>query len=209
MNQKIKINLTFNHYNEAFINLNSKGEQMKINKILGILAILGFLSTTTFAEDFLAKLTNGAISDTSEGVRLLSAEEERNVVGGIMAGLLGGNYTIDNSGNKIMMYAYYQLSLSADEQNRGIAYASRDYESVSQLAQNYLDFKWLTVVNPEVEIPAMLVQYNYKTRQYTTEVLAYNPRNGTQRRIQQSFPLIQKLNNSLRSNIINHASQYR
>lgn len=54
---------------------------MKTKKILGILAILGFLSTTTFAEDFLAKLTNGAISDTSEGVRLLSAEEERGVVG--------------------------------------------------------------------------------------------------------------------------------
>lgn len=57
---------------------------MKTKKILGILAILGFLSTTTFAEDFLAKLTNGAISDTSEGVRVLSAEEERNVVGGYL-----------------------------------------------------------------------------------------------------------------------------
>ncbi|WP_300795273.1 hypothetical protein [Helicobacter sp. UBA3407] len=57
---------------------------MKTKKILGILAILGFLSTTTFAEDFLAKLTNGAISDTSEGVRVLSAEEEREVLGGYL-----------------------------------------------------------------------------------------------------------------------------
>lgn len=181
---------------------------MKTKKILGILAILGFLSTTTFAEDFLAKLTNGAISDTSEGVRVLSAEEERNVVGGIMAGLLGGNFTIDNSGNKIMMYAYYGFALTQEEQNRGIAHIGGD-ESISRMAQNYLDFKWLTVVNPEVEIPAMLVQYNYKTRQYTTEILAYNTRYGTQRRIQQSFPLIQKINSFWRSAIINDTLRYR
>lgn len=57
---------------------------MKTKKILGILAILGLFSTTTFAEDFLAKVTNGVVSDTSEGVRVLSAEEERNVVGGYL-----------------------------------------------------------------------------------------------------------------------------
>lgn len=63
---------------------------MKTNKILGILAILGFFSSASFAEDFLAKLTNGAVSDTSEGVRVLSAEEEREVVGGFR--YLGSNY---------------------------------------------------------------------------------------------------------------------
>lgn len=63
---------------------------MKTKKILGILAILGLFSSASFAEDFLAKVTNGAVSDTSEGVRLLSTEEEREVVGGFR--YLDSNY---------------------------------------------------------------------------------------------------------------------
>ena len=46
------------------------------------MAILSFLSIVAFAEDFLAKVTNGALSDYDKGVRLLSVEEEERVVGG-------------------------------------------------------------------------------------------------------------------------------
>ena len=37
---------------------------------------------TAFAEDFLAKVTKGTLSDSDKGVRLLSIEEEGKVVGG-------------------------------------------------------------------------------------------------------------------------------
>lgn len=53
-----------------------------MKKLLNVMAILSFLSIVAFAEDFLAKVTNGALSDYDKGVRLLSIEEEGKVVGG-------------------------------------------------------------------------------------------------------------------------------
>lgn len=53
-----------------------------MKKLFNVMAILSFLSIVAFAEDFLAKVTNGALSDYDKGVRLLSVEEEGRVVGG-------------------------------------------------------------------------------------------------------------------------------
>lgn len=53
-----------------------------LKKVLSIAIMSGLFSSGALAEDLLAKITNGALSDTSKGVRVLSAEEERNVVGG-------------------------------------------------------------------------------------------------------------------------------
>lgn len=101
---------------------------MKTKKILGILAILGFLSTTTFAEDFLAKLTNGAISDTSEGVRVLSAEEERGVVGGVYTYERGQDKRISNYGATMRYTVYGQLNLTRDNLNEKDKMAVLRYE---------------------------------------------------------------------------------
>lgn len=54
-----------------------------LKKVLSIAIMSGLFSSGALAEDLLAKITNGALSDTSKGVRVLSAEEERNVVGGV------------------------------------------------------------------------------------------------------------------------------
>ena len=53
-----------------------------MKKLFNVMAILSFLSIVAFAEDFLAKVTKGALSDSDKGVRLLSIEEEGKVVGG-------------------------------------------------------------------------------------------------------------------------------
>lgn len=53
-----------------------------LKKVLSIAIMSGLFSSGALAEDLLVKITNGALSDTSKGVRVLSAEEERNVVGG-------------------------------------------------------------------------------------------------------------------------------
>ncbi|AWI34400.1 hypothetical protein [Helicobacter apodemus] len=63
-----------------------------MKKLFNVMAILSFLSMVAFAEDFLAKVTNGALSDYDKGVRLLSAEEEGRVVGD--TALLGILYMI-------------------------------------------------------------------------------------------------------------------
>ncbi|EAL2986148.1 hypothetical protein A4296_09650 [Campylobacter coli] len=57
-----------------------KGFSMK--KIFALLALTSLLTSSVFAEDFLAKLTKGALSDTSPGVKELSLEEMKQVKGG-------------------------------------------------------------------------------------------------------------------------------
>lgn len=54
----------------------------KVKCSIGIIAISSLLVSSSIAEDFLSKVTNGALSDTSEGVKLLSLEEQKKVVGG-------------------------------------------------------------------------------------------------------------------------------
>ncbi|EAI3696667.1 hypothetical protein LZN57_001053 [Campylobacter jejuni] len=53
-----------------------------IKKIFALLALTSLLTSSVFAEDFLAKLTKGALSDTSPGVKELSLEEMKEVKGG-------------------------------------------------------------------------------------------------------------------------------
>ncbi|ECT4365624.1 hypothetical protein F2M85_08920 [Campylobacter coli] len=59
-----------------------KGFSMK--KIFALLALTSLLTNSVFAEDFLAKLTKGALSDTSPGVKELSLEEMKEVKGGYL-----------------------------------------------------------------------------------------------------------------------------
>ncbi|MGJ9003990.1 hypothetical protein ACI2BC_08930, partial [Campylobacter coli] len=47
-----------------------------------LLALTSLLTSSVFAEDFLAKLTKGALSDTSPGVKELSLDEMKQVKGG-------------------------------------------------------------------------------------------------------------------------------
>lgn len=63
-----------------------------LKKFLSIAVMSSLFSSGALAEDLLAKLTNGAVSDTSKGVRLLSTEEEKQVVGGyVVADFGSGN----------------------------------------------------------------------------------------------------------------------
>ncbi|EAH7284990.1 hypothetical protein ELL62_09260 [Campylobacter coli] len=53
-----------------------------MKKIFALLALTSLLTSSAFAEDFLAKLTKGALSDTSPGVKELSLDEMKEVKGG-------------------------------------------------------------------------------------------------------------------------------
>ncbi|EAI6558797.1 hypothetical protein CF293_10025 [Campylobacter coli] len=56
-----------------------------MKKIFALLALTSLLTSSVFAEDFLAKLTKGALSDTSPGVKELSLEEMKEVKGGAIS----------------------------------------------------------------------------------------------------------------------------
>ncbi|TNB56060.1 hypothetical protein FDW44_08555, partial [Campylobacter helveticus] len=51
-------------------------------KLLSVVALGALLSSSAFAEDILAKVSNGAISDNSAGVKVLSLDEMKEVKGG-------------------------------------------------------------------------------------------------------------------------------
>ncbi|TBR79606.1 hypothetical protein DU472_06145 [Campylobacter novaezeelandiae] len=51
-------------------------------KILSVVALGALVSSSAFADDFLAKVSNGAISDNSVGVKVLSLDEMKEVKGG-------------------------------------------------------------------------------------------------------------------------------
>ncbi|ARE80572.1 hypothetical protein [Campylobacter helveticus] len=51
-------------------------------KLLGVTALGALLASSAFAEDILAKVSNGAISDNSAGVKVLSLDEMKEVKGG-------------------------------------------------------------------------------------------------------------------------------
>ncbi|EAH5668240.1 hypothetical protein EI906_08435 [Campylobacter coli] len=53
-----------------------------MKKIFALLALTSLLTSSVFAEDFLAKVSNGVLSDTSPGVKELSLDEMKEVKGG-------------------------------------------------------------------------------------------------------------------------------
>ncbi|MGQ2889396.1 hypothetical protein ACE355_000685 [Campylobacter coli] len=59
-----------------------KGFSMK--KIFALLALTSLLTNSVFAEDFLAKVSNGVLSDNSQGVKALNLDEMKQVKGGYL-----------------------------------------------------------------------------------------------------------------------------
>ncbi|EOG9531756.1 hypothetical protein ACLLIR_000609 [Campylobacter upsaliensis] len=53
-----------------------------MKRLLNIIALSALLANFAFANDILAKLSNGAVSDNSVGVKILSLDEMREVRGG-------------------------------------------------------------------------------------------------------------------------------
>ncbi|TKX28009.1 hypothetical protein [Campylobacter estrildidarum] len=53
-----------------------------IKKLFSVTALGALLASSAFADDFLAKVSNGALSDNSAGVKVLSLDEMKDVKGG-------------------------------------------------------------------------------------------------------------------------------
>ncbi|ECQ7390255.1 hypothetical protein F0F28_08565 [Campylobacter jejuni] len=80
-------------------------------KLLSVVALGALLSSSAFAEDILAKVSNGAISDNSAGVKVLSLNEMKEVKGGYefsrassydyTAGIRSYAYFVYNNGNSV------------------------------------------------------------------------------------------------------------
>ncbi|MGH2267421.1 hypothetical protein [Campylobacter taeniopygiae] len=74
-----------------------------IKKLFSVTALGALLASSAFGDDFLAKVSNGALSDNSAGVKVLSLNEMKDVKGGYQFRRASG---YDNTIG-VRSYAYY------------------------------------------------------------------------------------------------------
>ncbi|MEB2811475.1 bacteriocin [Campylobacter upsaliensis] len=85
-------------------------------KLFSIVALGALLANFAFANDILAKLSNGAVSDNSVGVKILSLDEMKEVRGGYLT------VPIKLSNNEIGMLAVTTINAH----DAGVHFGSRD-----------------------------------------------------------------------------------
>ncbi|MBT0743587.1 hypothetical protein KJQ84_03305 [Campylobacter upsaliensis] len=96
-------------------------------KLLGVTALGTLLASSAFAEDILAKVSNGAISDNSAGVKVLSLDEMKEVKGGYQF-IRNSNY--DYLAGSLSSYGYVVMNDNSNdhrEVSKQLGYSSSGY----------------------------------------------------------------------------------
>ncbi|EAK3364003.1 TPA: hypothetical protein R4J49_001719 [Campylobacter jejuni] len=96
-------------------------------KLLSVAALGALLSSSAFAEDILAKVSNGAISDNSAGVKVLSLDEMKEVKGGYR---FQRDSAFDYYAGSLSSYGYVVLNDNSNdhrEVSKQLGYSSSGY----------------------------------------------------------------------------------
>ncbi|HAN0617164.1 TPA: hypothetical protein IEE18_000702 [Campylobacter coli] len=96
-------------------------------KLLSVVALGALLSSSAFAEDILAKVSNGAISDNSAGVKVLSLDEMKEVKGGYR---FQRDSAFDYYAGSLTSYGYVVLNDNSNdhrEVSKQLGYSSSGY----------------------------------------------------------------------------------
>ncbi|HED7993914.1 TPA: hypothetical protein R6B81_001624 [Campylobacter coli] len=96
-------------------------------KLLSVVALGALLSSSAFAEDILAKVSNGAISDNSAGVKVLSLDEMKEVKGGYR---FQRDSAFDYNAGSLSSYGYVVLNDNSNdhrEVSKQLGYSSNGY----------------------------------------------------------------------------------
>ncbi|EAK0838474.1 hypothetical protein I6Q15_001805 [Campylobacter upsaliensis] len=96
-------------------------------KLLGVTALGALLASSAFAEDILAKVSNGAISDTSAGVKVLSLDEMKEVKGGYW---FQRDSAFDYNAGSLSSYGYVVMNDNSNdhrEVSKQLGYSSSGY----------------------------------------------------------------------------------
>ncbi len=98
-----------------------------LKKLLSVAALGALLSSSAFAEDILAKVSNGAISDNSAGVKVLSLDEMKEVKGGYY---FKRDSAFDYYAGSLTSYGYVVLNDNSNdhrEVSKQLGYSSNGY----------------------------------------------------------------------------------
>ncbi|EAK3007705.1 hypothetical protein C6L59_09020 [Campylobacter coli] len=96
-------------------------------KLLSVVALGALLSSSAFAGDILAKVSNGAISDNSAGVKVLSLDEMKEVKGGYR---FQRDSAFDYYAGSLSSYGYVVLNDNSNdhrEVSKQLGYSSSGY----------------------------------------------------------------------------------
>ncbi|HIC7060309.1 TPA: hypothetical protein ACW5E5_001555 [Campylobacter jejuni] len=96
-------------------------------KLLSVVALGALLSSSAFAEDILAKVSNRAISDNSAGVKVLSLDEMKEVKGGYR---FQRDSAFDYYAGSLTSYGYVVLNDNSNdhrEVSKQLGYSSSGY----------------------------------------------------------------------------------
>ena len=108
-----------------------------LKKLLSVVALGALLASSAFAEDILAKVSNGAISDNSAGVKVLSLDEMKEVKGGF-------NFVRDSRYDNIAgIRSYAYVVTDADKSQLQISSNSKvlaKYRYVNNQKDYYLQY---------------------------------------------------------------------
>ncbi|EEU8375194.1 hypothetical protein JRQ27_001790 [Campylobacter jejuni] len=105
-----------------------------LKKLLSVAALGALLSSSAFAEDILAKVSNGAISDNSAGVKVLSLDEMKEVKGGYR---FQRDSAFDYYAGSLSSYGYVVLNDNDHTNNHGAVSEKLGYSSSGYIVAKY------------------------------------------------------------------------
>ncbi|TNB56563.1 hypothetical protein [Campylobacter helveticus] len=116
-----------------------------LKKLLSVAALGALLSSSAFAEDILAKVSNGAISDNSAGVKVLSLDEMKEVKGGYY---FKRDSAFDYNAGSLSSYGYVVMDNSVNQNSNAVTqslgyssgYIVAKYRYVNNQKDYYLQY---------------------------------------------------------------------
>ncbi|QBL11320.1 hypothetical protein [Campylobacter helveticus] len=116
-----------------------------LKKLLSVVALGALLSSSAFAEDILAKVSNGAISDNSAGVKVLSLDEMKEVKGGYY---FKRDSAFDYNAGSLSSYGYVVMDNSVNQNSNAVTqslgyssgYIVAKYRYVNNQKDYYLQY---------------------------------------------------------------------
>lgn len=114
-------------------------------KLLSVTALGALLASSAFAEDILAKVSNGAISDNSAGVKVLSLDEMKEVKGGYY---FQRDSAFDYNAGSLSSYGYVVMDNSVNQNSNAVTqslgyssgYIVAKYRYVNNQKDYYLQY---------------------------------------------------------------------
>lgn len=122
-----------------------------LKKLVNCLILGSLFTSSAFAGDFLAKVSNGALSDNSQGVKALNLDEMKQVKGGyqVLTSKLGNSEYIalaipDNTTTYKQLVAIYTVTGDNTFSNTFLGYTVKRNIAISSSGKPYVLFNCTT-----------------------------------------------------------------